>query len=175
MCLKNKTCPLNPQRHLASWTKYWTYLGPWKCWDYRQTHQLISTSAIFWDLCLRWDLLDFLKTLKGWNISIFFKISLDISRWEILTPWFLKKWTNSQFLESRDISLCEIPLFCNNSEFYLFLLKTVHCGTQRKEKGSSRKEKLFPSHVISLHIPWPQSKLINFDMYCTYWLKGWPG
>ena len=85
------------------------------------------------------------------------------------------KAPNSQILESRDISLSEIPLFFVNSKFYLFHLKTVHCGTQRKEKGSSRKEKLFPSHVISLHIPWPQSKLINFDMYCTYWLKGWPG
>ena len=127
-----------------------------------------------------WDekshLSDLLKNSKGriywfkihWNISRFFKIFLDISRWEILTSWFLKKWTNGQILESQDISLCKIPLFWNNSKSYLFLLKTVHCGTQRKEKGSSRQEKLFPSHVISLHIPWPQSKLINFDMYCTY-------
>lgn len=183
MCCKNKTCPFNPQLQLASWAN--EILNILRAMKMLGLLMNSSANEIFHQKYFEifvWDEKAHLLDSKGhiyrfetcWNISRFFKISLDISRWEILTSWFLKKWT-SQFLESRDISLCEIPLFCNNSEFYLFLLKTVHCGTQRKEKGSSRKEKLFPSHVISLHIPWPQSKLINFDMYCTYWLKGWPG
>ena len=123
-------------------------------------------------------LLDFLKNLKGYIWDLRLEVFQDF-------PWYFQL-RNLDLLISQEMSkwstlgITRHFFVWNSTSFWHFWIlfvafEIVHCGTQRKEKGSSRKEKLFPSHVISLHIPWPQSKLINFDMYCTYWLKGWPG